>query len=656
MFRFALIFLVVFLDAQSSTSFCRSSNNEIHCESAEFHLFNESSVLFEGFSKIRLTKSFVSGFLAKSVENLFVEDFPFDEFVGKFSSANLKILTIEHSALHIFPRWFCRENENLVSIEIDFSRIESIVGNDLVRCSKLKSLKISNSNFHRFSPFELKDLSAESVFLNGNRIRSIDKSSGVDPNSFRRLKIIDLSSNWLQIVSFADFRLFSNLQKLDLSENELEIFHVDRFLPNLQILDLRKNFNLKIFNKSEEFLAKSTRIYFPYAHFCCSFKSREEIFRAEHFRRFDRSENLRRLSFRSERPCSPMPDPMTPCESLFDNRLVRSLFVFIVFLSLGANLVALIINFLRLNNSSFNRWQISTILSSNLAMADFISSIYLVLVAFIDIRFKDDFHNQTQIWTQSPLCKLAGFIYIFGIQSSIYALSLLTFERFYTILFSFKRQTPWPTKFTGLAIVLGWTLSFVLASLPLNDINNFQGNSLCVPFRIETTFDRLYLSLLIIFDFLFLATIILCNSVICFNFSKSHVHTSNDARATLKILTLVIAICISRFPLILFIGFGLIISPISPRSLHQSNFNFHDIKFAILFLQPVSSCFNPFMYSSLSTVRWNTSSNVEQPRRSRPQMELSRLNSQCDRDYLPLRVMSSTATLEYRFSSSPNTP
>jgi len=349
---------------------------------------------------------------------------------------------------------------------------------------------------------------------------------------------------------------------------------------------------------------------------------------------------------------------MTPCESLFSSEFIRLIFLIIVFISVSSNLSALIITVFRFITSSYNRWLISILFSSNLALADFISSIYLILVGIIDIHFDENFYTKTQLWTNSYLCTLAGFIYIFGIQSSIYALTLLTFERFYTILFSFKRQTPWPSKFTLTIMSLGWLISLFIASLPLINVNNFHSNSLCVPFRLETVFDRLYLSLLILFDLCFIGIIITCNGLICFNFSKSHVHTINDARATLKILTLVIAICISRIPLIIFIFLTLIIHPTYSNDVQNYGLDFNNIKLAILFLQPFSSCFNPFMYSSLLTFKWtNTTNGFERPKSVKNSIEFTRFRSKSasfHHGYRPLRMMSITS-LDYRSSSVPDT-
>ncbi|CAF3380773.1 unnamed protein product [Rotaria sp. Silwood1] len=204
-----------------------------------------------------------------------------------------------------------------------------------------------------------------------------------------------------------------------------------------------------------------------------------------------------------------------------------------------------------------------------------------------------------------------------------------------------------------------WLISLTIASLPLINVNNFHSNSLCVPFRVETVFDRFYLSLLVIFDVCFIGIIITCNGLICFNFSKSHVHTLNDARATLKILTLVVAICISRIPLIIFIFVALIIHPTYSFSINDYSFNFNDFKLVILFLQPFSSCFNPFMYSSLSTLKWTrTKTGFERPKSIKRTFEFSRFRSTSvvsNRGYHPLRMMS-ISSLDYRLSSSPNTP
>ncbi|CAF2531822.1 unnamed protein product [Rotaria sp. Silwood2] len=141
--------------------------------------------------------------------------------------------------------------------------------------------------------------------------------------------------------------------------------------------------------------------------------------------------------------------------------------------------------------------------------------------------------------------------------------------------------------------------------------------------------------------------------------TKSHVHTLNDARATLKILTLVISICISRIPLIIFIFLALIVHPTYSYNINNYSFNFNHFKIVVLFLQPFSSCFNPFMYSSLSTLKWTrTRTDFERPKPMKRSFEFSRFRSTSvvfNRGYHPLRMMS-ISSLDYRLSSSPNTP
>ena len=80
----------------------------------------------------------------------------------------------------------------------------------------------------------------------------------------------------------------------------------------------------------------------------------------------------------------------------------------------------------------------------------------------------------------------------------MYVLTLLTFECFYSILCSFNHQNTWPPKFTLTIISLGRIFSFLVASLPLINMNHFHTNSLCVPSRTETVFGQLYLFLLIV--------------------------------------------------------------------------------------------------------------------------------------------------------------
>ncbi|CAF2783646.1 unnamed protein product [Rotaria sp. Silwood2] len=607
---FCLVVIFEFLSNFNVQLLCSIHDDEILCKAPEFYHYNSSSInnnnIIRSGQTLHLTNAYYSGMLIENINELIIDDYPYKTFPLPFiSSLTLHKLHIEHTFLNVFPIWF---------------------------------------------------------YL----------------NQFPHLRILDLSYNQIKTISSESFNETSSLTTLDLSFSHLEYFQLNniKHLTLLEILDLRGNNYLHINENWYDYLPHLMKIYFSYAHFCCNYKNNLKILNEKHIKKskFDqildrfidekekqyKNENeLMSISFHSDQVCFPLPDQMTPCESLFSSNFLRFIFLMIVFISVASNLTALIITLFRLITSSYNRWSISTVLSSNLALADFISSIYLVLVGMIDIRFNENFYSKTQLWTNSYLCTLAGFIYIFGIQSSIYALTLLTFERFYTILYSFKRQTPWPSKFTLTFISLGWLISLLIASLPLINVNNFHANSLCVPFRIETVFDRLYLSLLVIFDVCFIGIIITCNGLICFNFSKSHVHTLNDARATLKILTLVISICISRIPLIIFIFLALIIHPTYSYNINNYSFNFNHFKIVVLFLQPFSSCFNPFMYSSLSTLKWTrTRTDFERPKPMKRSFEFSRFRSTSvvfNRGYHPLRMMS-ISSLDYRLSSSPNTP
>ncbi|CAF1023647.1 unnamed protein product [Rotaria sordida] len=679
---FHLVFVFGFLSNFYVQSFCNIHDDEILCKPTEFYHYNSSSInnnIIRSGQTLHLTNAYYSGILNENINNLIIDDYPYKTFPLPFiSSLTLHNLHIEHTFLNAFPTWLCAYNKNLSFIEINYSHIEEIFEHDLNLCLNLCTLRISNSYLKQFTNSYNIEIYLHSLYLNNNKFLKISNENGLDLNQFRYLRILDLSYNQIQTISSENFNQTLSLTTLDLSFNNLEYFQLNniKYLILLEILDLRGNNYLHINENWYDYLPHLIKIYFPYAHFCCNYKNNLKILNEKHIKKtkFDQTINefidekekqyknenqLMSVSFHSDQVCFPLPDHMTPCESLFSSKFIRFIFLMIVFISVASNLTALIITLFRLIISSYNRWSISTVLSSNLALADFISSIYLVLVGIMDIRFNENFYIKTQLWTNSHLCTLAGFIYIFGIQSSIYALTLLTFERFYTILYSFKRQTPWPPKFTLTFISLGWLISFLIASLPLININNFHANSLCVPFRMETIFDRLYLSLLIIFDICFIGIIITCNGLICFNFSKSYVHTLNDARATLKILTLVIAICISRIPLIIFIFLTLIIHPTYSYNINNYALNFTYIKLIVLFLQPFSSCFNPFMYSSLSTLKWiHTRTEFERPRSIKGSFEFSRFRSTSvvfNCGYHPLRMMS-ISSLDYRLSSSPNTP
>jgi len=637
------------------------NDDEISCHSSNFTHYNISTINSSYLispRKLRLTNGYYYGSLNRNIYSLIIVEYPFESLILPFySPSTLSNLIVEHTYLNKFPTWLCKYNRNLSSIEIDYSHIEQIIEHDLHLCSNLQTLHITHSFLKQFTSREHVLLSISNLYLTHNQISNL---SYLNLDEFPRLRTLDLSYNTIKSISSDNFNRTVLLTKFDLSYNQIEKFHLtsQKFLTSIKILNLRANNELQINKNWSNYFPYLTKISFPYAYFCCNYDSDFKIYKTKQSSAFSLEQSSSSISFHSERTCFPSPDSMTACESLFPTKFSRFTFLLIVCISVISNLAALIMTIYRLITTSYNRWLSATLFSSNLALADFISTIYLILVGIIDIQFRETFYIKTHLWTKSNLCTFAGFIYIFGIQSSIYALTLLTFERFYTILFSFKRQTPWPPKFTFTVILLGWLVSLLVASLPLINVNDFHSNSLCVPFRIETLFDRFYLSLLILFDLAFIGIITTCNGLICFNFSKSHVHTINDARTTLKILMLNIAICVSRIPLVIFIFLALIVHPTDSNEITNYGLHFTNIKLAVLFLQPFSSCFNPFMYSSLLTNLTRTTTNFERPKPIRQSKQVSRFRSKSvgfHRDYHPLRMMSITS-LDFRFSSQPDTP
>jgi Leucine-rich repeat (LRR) protein len=656
---FNLFCIVEFLRNINATSNCLIHEAEVLCGSSSFSHLNISSLANQTLPPVHtlhLSNAYYSGVLLRTTRKLVIEDYPYATLLSPFSSTlTLNSLNIDHTRLKTFPSWLCTYNRNLSSIEMDYSLIEQILEHDLHLCINLYILRITHSNLRQFTSASSVPVHAQYLYLNNNNFTEVSNQSGFHMYAFPSLHILDLSSNRIETIALEHFSRTPSLTRLDLSDNRLRFFGFGH-LSSLAVLDLRGNPLLDVDMSWHSFLPHLTEIYFPYAHFCCQWKSSPE--KAAKKSAPNSEQHTYVVSFHVNQVCSPSPDPMTPCESLLASRAIRLLFLLIVGISVSSNLTALIIPIGRFVISSYNRWSISTLFSSNLALADLISSLYLILVWLMDLHFRENFHRSTQLWMQSYSCSFIGFIYMVGIQSSIYALALLTFERFYTILFSFKRQTPWPLKFTLVTIAVGWLTSLIIASLPLININSFHANALCVPFRMETFADRFYLSMLMIIDLCFLSIIIICNGLICFNFSKSHVRTLNDARATVKILSMVLLVCISRLPLVIYICLTLTDHP--SRSLGPRVLELHHIKLLILFLQPFSACFNPFMYSSLSTLQWTsaTTSGFERPKPASRPIRLSQLRSKSggvNRGYYPLRMMSITS-LDYRCSSLPETP
>ncbi|OTF71398.1 hypothetical protein BLA29_004969, partial [Euroglyphus maynei] len=106
--------------------------------------------------------------------------------------------------------------------------------------------------------------------------------------------------------------------------------------------------------------------------------------------------------------------------------------------------------------------------------------IYLLIIAYYDIKFRNHYILFEEEWRLSWQCTFAGIISTISSESSVFILAIITIDRYLSVMhpFSIKRHS---MTFAIGAMFFVWSLSIILALLPLIAkryfTNRYYGNN-----------------------------------------------------------------------------------------------------------------------------------------------------------------------------------
>ncbi|CAG2117840.1 unnamed protein product, partial [Medioppia subpectinata] len=129
----------------------------------------------------------------------------------------------------------------------------------------------------------------------------------------------------------------------------------------------------------------------------------------------------------------------------------------------------------------------------NLAIADLMMGIYLLIIAIVDVHTVGEYFNYAIDWQHGIGCKIAGFITVFASELSIFTLTVITLERWFAITFAIQLNKRLKL---GLAVKVmfgGWCYALLMASLPLLGISTYSKTSICLPMENKQGGDVAYL-------------------------------------------------------------------------------------------------------------------------------------------------------------------
>ena len=180
---------------------------------------------------------------------------------------------------------------------------------------------------------------------------------------------------------------------------------------------------------------------------------------------------------------------ISSCDELLKNTVLKySMWV----LGLMAFLGNLVVVIWRAVSKDANR--VSSFLLANLAVADFLMGVYMLIIAYKDRELHGVYFKHDISWRASDLCKFAGVLSTMSSEVSVLTLSVITVERLICIVFQFKFER-WNIRKAMKIMCVVWILGLFISLIPLfndsyfydyeNNVHFYGKSAVCLPFQLS---------------------------------------------------------------------------------------------------------------------------------------------------------------------------
>ncbi|KAJ0172848.1 hypothetical protein K1T71_011987 [Dendrolimus kikuchii] len=559
-------------------------------------------------------------------------------------SLRLRALRVERARLSRLPPHLCRHAPQLRSLELKANYLDRIP--DLHECTELRLLDLSANEISALEGSSLVGLRRlHDLVLARNRLRRVPSDAFLHTP---HLQMLNLEDNQIEHIDMEAFVPVSKLEDLNVGNNMFPVLPAAG-LQRLLHLKAHNNPNLRHFHPPELFPRIQTLVL-SYAYHCCEFMplmegdgvgasaaeadSEEEedptdlvIVPPHHVdlaawanatdlwshlnvsgltgNRWQAmldgwgagggagagQEDLwRATELRAEPPrrvqCLPLPGPFLPCVDLFDWWTLRC-GVWAVFLLalLGNGTVVFVLVFSR------SRIDVPRFLVTNLAAADFFMGIYLGFLAVVDAGTLGEFRAHAIAWQMSGGCRLAGFLGVLSSELSVFTLAVITLERNYAITHAMHLNKRLSLRHAAAVMAVGWAFSLLAAALPLFGVSDYRKFAVCLPFETGTPVALGYVVSLLAINGVAFLVLLGCYLKMYCAIRGSQAWNSNDSRIAKRMALLVFTDFLCWSPIAFFAltaAFG------------AQLVSLEEAKVFTVFVLPLNSCCNPFLYAILT--------------------------------------------------------
>ncbi|RZF46586.1 hypothetical protein LSTR_LSTR002918 [Laodelphax striatellus] len=286
--------------------------------------------------------------------------------------------------------------------------------------------------------------------------------------------------------------------------------------------------------------------------------------------------------------CSPEPDAFSPCEDLLGSswKVRVSAWLVSVFAILGNVSVLLVLL------SSRFRMTVPKFLMCNLALADLCMGLYLLLIAIADARSLGEYFNYAIDWQNGIGCQAAGFLTVFASELSVFTLSVITSERWYTITYAIHLNKRLRLASAMRIMFAGWIYSISMAAMPLFGISSYSITSICLPLQTSSLLDTGYLATMLAVNAVAFALVVVCYGLMYASIRGQGQGRSRSDLSVAKRMALLIFTDLVCWAPVAFFGF----TALAGRPL----IDLPSAKLLLVSFYPLNACANPYLYALLT--------------------------------------------------------
>ena len=324
---------------------------------------------------------------------------------GQFKHfTHLIVLVLSRNNLTAIPRDAFDNTKQLLQLELESNEFQSLDLQVLDKLDKLLILKLAN-----------------------NKLMSLTLNK--ESTALPQRTIIDMSKK---------VKLWTNLRILLVENNSLDYIEGNIFeeMPQLALVDVQNNPLKKVEVNTFQALGNETRVFSSEASTCCF---------------------VTNAICNSENPKA----PYLTCQRLLPNIPLQLFMWTIGIFAVIGNLS--VMAWRCVNHGQENAVQV--LLIQNLAASDLLMGVYMLIVASADAFYQQFFPSFADSWRNGPLCKLAGILSIVSSEASVFFVTLISIDRFMAI-WSSLGQWRLSKKAASRTLILLWILASLLSIIP----------------------------------------------------------------------------------------------------------------------------------------------------------------------------------------------